>query len=163
MSSQFYKDIPFPDYEQIIHCMHCGMCLPTCPTYELTGLEKYSPRGRIRLIKAIADGELDLTENFKESINFCLDCQACVSACPAGVEYGQIVEAAQVHIARHDIENGKSSLVKRITLNWLFKDMKHLRFAAKILLFYQRTGWHLRSVLPGRYGLGSSPSRRYIY
>ena len=84
MSSQFYKDIPLPDYEQIIHCMHCGMCLPTCPTYELTGLEKYSPRGRIRLIKAIADGELDLTENFKESINFCLDCQACVSACPAG-------------------------------------------------------------------------------
>ena len=79
--------------------MHCGMCLPTCPTYEMTKLEIHSPRGRIHMIRAVADGQLDITEKFKDSISFCLDCQACETACPAGVQYGQLVESAQLQIA----------------------------------------------------------------
>ena len=107
MTQYFYDNIPLPDYEQIINCMHCGMCLPECPTYELTGLEKHSPRGRIRMIKAVAEGEMDITDNFVQSINFCLDCQACVTACPAGVKYGQLVEAARHHIEAHNKAENK--------------------------------------------------------
>ena len=91
MKSNFFNNTPLPSYEQLINCMHCGMCLPTCPTYEMTKLEIHSPRGRIHMIRAVADGHLEITEKFKDSISFCLDCQACVTACPAGVEYGQLV------------------------------------------------------------------------
>ena len=120
--------------------MHCGMCLPSCPTYELTGLEIHSPRGRIRMIKAVTEGELDLTDTFKESINFCLNCQACVTACPAGVEYGQLVESAKLHIEAHDKTIGRASRVKPIILNWLFTELSHLRFAGWMMKLYQITG-----------------------
>ena len=140
MSKPFYSDIPVPDYEQLINCMHCGLCLPVCPTYALTGLEKNSPRGRIRMIRAVADGELSLTGNFKESINFCLNCQACVTACPAGVQYGQLVEAAQLHIEADNRAKGKSSWIKRFSLDWVFSDLKRLRFIGKLMRGYQRAG-----------------------
>jgi glycolate oxidase iron-sulfur subunit len=140
MASNFYKNIPLPDYNQLVNCIHCGMCLPECPTYELTGLEKHSPRGRIRMIKAVADGELPITDNFVESINFCLDCQACVTACPAGVKYGQLVEAARHHIEAENIEKGKIPLIKKIALNWIFVDLKRLRAIRSFMKIYQKTG-----------------------
>jgi len=140
MSTHFYDTIPLPDYEQLIQCMHCGLCLPTCPTYELTALEKYSPRGRIRMIKAIADGDMTITENFIESIGFCLNCQACVTACPAGVQYGQLVEAAQLHIEHHVYEQGKGSRLKRFILNWVFADLKRLQRMGLFMRLYQRSG-----------------------
>ena len=139
-NSKFYDNIPLPDYEQLINCMHCGMCLPSCPTYELTGKEIDSPRGRIRLIKAVAEGELDITNRFKESIDFCLNCQACVTACPAGVEYGQLVEAAQLHIEAHNRETGQASRTKNFILNWLFSDLKRLEFIGHLMFLYQRSG-----------------------
>jgi glycolate oxidase iron-sulfur subunit len=140
MSKYFYENIPLPDYNQLVNCMHCGMCLPTCPTYELTGLEKYSPRGRIRMIKAVADEELPITDNFVESINFCLDCQACVTACPAGVKYGQLVEAARYHIEAENTEKGKIPLIKKIALNWIFIDLKKLRWMRSLMKIYQKIG-----------------------
>ena len=140
MASNFYKNIPLPDYNQLVNCIHCGMCLPECPTYELTGLEKHSPRGRIRMIKAVADGELPITDNFVESINFCLNCQACVTACPAGVKYGQLVEAARHHIEAENIEKGKIPLIKKIALNWIFIDLKRLRAIRSLMKIYQKTG-----------------------
>jgi len=140
MSKYFYRNIPLPDYNQLINCMHCGMCLPTCPTYELTGMEKHSPRGRIRMIKAVADDELPITENFVESINFCLDCQACVTACPAGVKYGQLVEAARHHIEAEKIEKDEIPLIKKIALNWIFIDLKRLRLIRFFMNIYQKIG-----------------------
>lgn len=140
MTNYFYKNIPLPDYEQLVNCIHCGMCLPTCPTYEMTGLEKHSPRGRIRMIKAVADGELPITPNFVDSINYCLDCQACVTACPAGVKYGQLVEASRHHIEAESIEKGNVPLIKKIALNWIFMDLKKLRFIGKLLWLYQISG-----------------------
>jgi len=120
--------------------MHCGMCLPTCPTYQLTGLEINSPRGRIHMIRAIADGQMDISARFKESISFCLNCQACVTACPAGVEYGQLVEAAQLQIAASEREaRGKSGNQQKI-LDWLFIDLRRLQFVGKMLRFYQTSG-----------------------
>ena len=93
-----FTGIDIPNDDVITNCMHCGLCLPTCPTYNLTGRERSSPRGRIRLIKAVAEGELEMTQGFIDEMNFCLDCQACETACPAGVKYGALVEAARVQI-----------------------------------------------------------------
>jgi glycolate oxidase iron-sulfur subunit len=140
MSTNFYDQIPLPDYEQLIQCMHCGLCLPTCPTYELTALEKFSPRGRIRMIKAVADGDMTITENFMESINFCLNCQACVTACPAGVQYGRLVEAAKLHIEYHIYQQGKGSRLKRFVLNWIFADLWRLQVTGLFMRLYQRIG-----------------------
>jgi glycolate oxidase iron-sulfur subunit len=116
------------------------MCLPTCPTYELTKLEIHSPRGRIHMIRAVADGQLDITDKFKDSISFCLDCQACVTACPAGVEYGQLVESAQLQIAAKEKDLRGRSDLKEIILNWIFRDLKNLKFIGILIRFYQRTG-----------------------
>ena len=90
--------VDIPSYDFITNCMHCGLCLPTCPTYALTGMEKSTPRGRIRLMKAVADGDMEMTQGFVDEMNFCLDCQACETACPAGVKYGSLVETARSQI-----------------------------------------------------------------
>ena len=136
----FFTNVPLPDYDQLVNCMHCGLCLPTCPTYEITGLEKYSPRGRIRMIKAIADREMEITANYIHSLDFCLDCQACVTACPAGVEYGQLVEAAHHQIAAFQKESGNVSVLKKALLNNLFKKQSRLKMMAGLLSIYQKTG-----------------------
>ncbi len=96
--------------EVLHHCIHCGMCLPVCPTYVLTGREQSSPRGRIRLIRSVLDGSLPVSENFSDEMYFCLDCQACQTACPAGVHYGELVEEARDIIA----ESGKEPLLVRL-------------------------------------------------
>ncbi len=141
--SNFYENIPIPDDEQLLKCMHCGMCLPVCPTYDLTKMEKYSPRGRIRLIKAVAEGDLNITPNFIYSLDFCLDCQACVTACPAGVEYGLLVEAAHYHIEEWKKERGEVPLIKRIALGWLFRRQSYLRLLGFFMRVYQKSGLQL--------------------
>ncbi|MGA9407298.1 MAG: 4Fe-4S dicluster domain-containing protein, partial [Bacteroidota bacterium] len=105
-------DIPSNDF--ITNCMHCGLCLPTCPTYSLTGSEKSSPRGRIRLIKAVADSEMEMTRGFIDEMNFCLDCQACETACPAGVKYGALVEAARNQIYKQGRTSLREKWLKRV-------------------------------------------------
>ena len=82
------------DYSVVQQCMHCGLCLPTCPTYDATKLERNSPRGRIALMRAIADDRLEVTPSFGEEMYFCLGCLACMTACPAGVNYAELFEHA---------------------------------------------------------------------
>ena len=85
-----------PDPGLISTCIHCGMCLPECPTYRVLRVETDSPRGRIELVRAVHEGRLGLAEpSFSKHIFQCLDCRGCESACPSGVEYGPIVEAAR--------------------------------------------------------------------
>ena len=79
------------DYVKLINCMRCGMCLPACPTYMETFLETASPRGRVALIRKLKEGELDQSELLLEYLSLCLDCQACASACPCGVNAGELV------------------------------------------------------------------------
>ncbi|HTY35472.1 MAG TPA: (Fe-S)-binding protein [Bacteroidota bacterium] len=141
-----FHGVDIPDYEVLTNCMHCGLCLPTCPTYALTGLEKSSPRGRIRLIKAVADGELPITENFVKEMNFCLDCQACETACPAGVKYGSLVEAARAQIYRGGHEGWFSDFIKKWMLEWVFLKQGRLKFIAWFMRLYDRSGmkWFLQ-------------------
>src|SRR6476661_6240679 len=83
------------DYSVIQQCMHCGFCLPTCPTYDATHQERNSPRGRIALMRAIADDRMELTRAFADEMYFCLGCLACMTACPAGVNYAELFERAR--------------------------------------------------------------------
>jgi glycolate oxidase iron-sulfur subunit len=79
------------DYVKLINCMRCGMCLPSCPTYKETFLETASPRGRVALVRKVQEGDLDQSERLLEFLSLCLDCQACASACPCGVNAGELV------------------------------------------------------------------------
>ena len=83
------------DYSVVQQCMHCGLCLPTCPTYEATKVEGHSPRGRIALMRAIADESIETTKDFAKEMYFCLGCLACMTACPANVNYAELFEHAR--------------------------------------------------------------------
>lgn len=82
-------------YEQLIHCMRCGLCLPTCPTYDLYHVETASPRGRLSLMRAMAEDRLEISDGFYQAMHLCLGCLACQTACPAGVPYGDLLELAR--------------------------------------------------------------------
>ena len=90
-----------PAEELYKKCVHCGFCLPTCPTYALWGEEMDSPRGRIYLMKQAAEGKADLTENFVQHFDRCLGCMACMTACPSGVRYDRLIEATRAQLERH--------------------------------------------------------------
>ncbi len=87
-----FTDSDAPEYEDVLQCMRCGFCLPTCPTFALTGRERSSPRGRVALARAVAEGKLDFTDAVKDEAFFCLDCRACTTACPSGVRAGEVME-----------------------------------------------------------------------
>ncbi len=139
-TSPAFIGVDIPSDDVLTNCMHCGLCLPHCPTYALTGLEKSSPRGRIRLIKSVAEGELGITPGFVEEMNFCLDCQACETACPAGVQYGSLVEAARAQIYQQGYEGFWSRTLKRWLLNWAFERPARFRVLARMLRMYQHSG-----------------------
>ena len=86
------------DYSVLQQCIHCGMCLPTCPTYDETKLERNSPRGCIALMRRVADGNLEVTQAFGQELYFCLGCLTCETVCPAGVRYGEMFEHARADI-----------------------------------------------------------------
>src|SRR2546426_6826538 len=90
-----------PDPELIADCVHCGFCLPSCPTYLLWGEEMDSPRGRIYLMKAASDGRTGISPSFVRHFDACLGCMACVTACPSGVQYGPLIERTRAQIERH--------------------------------------------------------------
>jgi glycolate oxidase iron-sulfur subunit len=129
------------DYSVVQQCMHCGLCLPTCPTYDATKLERNSPRGRIALMRAIADGRLEATRAFADEMYFCLGCLACMTACPAGVNYAELFEHARAEAEESGVlESPKRSLIRNFTLRWLFMDLSRLQFAGSLLRLYQSMG-----------------------
>lgn len=132
-----------PDEEISQQCVRCGLCLPHCPTYLETLHETSSPRGRIQLIRAVAQGKLDLlSPGFVAQMGQCLDCRACEAACPSGVAYGQLVESARAQIQREQAktENPWQRRQRALLLDGLFGDMHRFRQAASTLRLYQRSG-----------------------
>ena len=95
------NDKELVDYAHTLDCIHCGLCLRTCPTYQLTGNESSSPRGRIALMRAVAENRLDAREpEYGEELDFCLVCRHCESVCPAGVRFGEMMEYARSSLAK---------------------------------------------------------------
>ena len=129
------------DYSVLQQCMHCGLCLPTCPTYDATKLERNSPRGRISLMRAIADSQLEPTQTFADEMYFCLGCLACMTACPAGVNYAELFEHARAEAEQSGVlDSPKRSLIRSFTLRWLFMDLSRLRLIGYLLRLYQQLG-----------------------
>ncbi len=135
-----FSGADIPAYEDYAHCVHCGLCLNHCPTYKLWGLEADSPRGRIRQIVLVDQGRLPLGDSFVKHIDQCLDCRACETACPSGVEYGKLVEAARAQIDQHY----QRPLFSRLARNFVFRGLLpypgRIAILARLLYFYQRSG-----------------------
>ncbi|MBC8077389.1 MAG: 4Fe-4S dicluster domain-containing protein [Chloroflexales bacterium] len=138
-------DIPSDDI--ISSCVHCGLCLPACPTYRETGLEMSSPRGRIYLMKAVADGRIGMEADiFQEQMSQCLNCRACEAVCPSGVQYGAILEASRTQIeqARDDGRLPPHpwlvQLLRGGTFGVLFKRLSLFRLFSRLMWLYQRSG-----------------------
>jgi glycolate oxidase iron-sulfur subunit len=136
-----FVGINIPSDEILNNCIHCGLCLPTCPTYSLTCLEKSSPRGRIRLIKAVAEGSLKITNEFIYEMNFCLGCRACETACPAGIKYGSLVEAAKAYIYQQKCIHSVKYLINSRLVNWIFAEHSRLKKIAKVFRFIQNSAF----------------------
>jgi glycolate oxidase iron-sulfur subunit len=140
----YLKDL---DYSVVQQCMHCGLCLPTCPTYDATKIERNSPRGRIALMRSIADGDLAATKTFAEEMYFCLGCLACMTACPAGVNYAELFEQARAEAEASEVLTSPSRrFIRFITLKWLFMDHSRLQFLGLMMRLYQQLGiqWLIR-------------------
>jgi glycolate oxidase iron-sulfur subunit len=129
-----------PEYEDYARCIHCGLCLNQCPTYRLWGLEADSPRGRIRQMLLVDEGRLALGDTFVQHIDRCLDCRACETACPSGVEYGKLVEAARAQIE----QNYRRPLASRIARSLVFRRLLphpwRIAAVARLARLYQRSG-----------------------
>jgi glycolate oxidase iron-sulfur subunit len=129
------------DYSVLQQCMHCGMCLPTCPTYVETKLERHSPRGRIALMRSIADGRLEVTPAFADEMYYCLGCLACETACPAGVNYAELFETARAEVEeKRVLPVGQRNFWRWLTLRFLFLRPRLLRLVGRLLWVYQASG-----------------------
>jgi glycolate oxidase iron-sulfur subunit len=129
------------DYSVLQQCMHCGMCLPTCPTYVETKMERNSPRGRISLLRAVADGELEVTKALSDEMYYCLGCLACQTACPAGVNYAELFETARAEVEQAGVaQSTQRDFWRWLTLNTLFMRPWLLRLVGRVLRLYQATG-----------------------
>jgi glycolate oxidase iron-sulfur subunit len=134
-------DIP-PD-DVFNQCVRCGLCLPTCPTYVETLVETSSPRGRIALIRAVAEERLDLTSpGFMHQMSECLDCRACEAVCPSGVRYGELLEPARTQIVRATAagRDPASRFGRSFLIGTLFSHLWVMRLVARFVRFYQRSG-----------------------
>lgn len=155
-----------PDPNVINTCVHCGLCLPTCPTYRMTGSELASPRGRIYLMKGVTEGRISLTDDtFVEQMGLCLNCRACEAACPSGVMYGGILEASRAQLQRvkeqgigireqgleikeNTPPSNPQSLkmgaiersIRKVVFGTLFKNMAAFRTFSWTMKAYQKTG-----------------------
>lgn len=127
-----------PEFKRMLQqCIHCGLCLEACPTYSVFGTEMDAPRGRIAMMHAASSGRIGLTDSFQDHITLCLACRACETACPSGVQYGNLVE-----VVRNTIEKQRSPGLFESLLRWL--SLRHCSPAWTFTV--SRSG---RALLPG--------------
>jgi glycolate oxidase iron-sulfur subunit len=125
--------------DKLLACVHCGLCLPSCPTYVETGSEADSPRGRIYLMKALAEEKIRVGDDVVRHLDLCLGCRACETACPSGVEYGALVESAR-HVVEESAARRPLDRLRRKALARVLPDPRRLRPAAVLLRAASRLG-----------------------
>lgn len=138
LSNYLWSDPPDPN--KWADCVHCGLCLESCPTYEQTGQEQHSPRGRVHLIKSVAEGRLVVDEEFYDPVFLCLDCRACTTACPADVNVGGLIEEARGQIWQAMPLTGWKKTISDFFLEGVFPNPKRMQSLASLLKFYQKSG-----------------------
>ncbi len=150
-------DAHHPPSKQIMeNCVHCGFCLPVCPTYVLWNEEMDSPRGRIYLMKLASEGAATINPQWVSHFDSCLGCMACMTACPSGVDYGKLIEATRAQIERHHPRSLGEKLHRRF-LFAVFTRPDRLRLLRWPLLAYQKSG--LQSLVRGTGVLKLFPKR----
>jgi glycolate oxidase iron-sulfur subunit len=145
-----------PSKQIIENCVHCGFCLPVCPTYVLWNEEMDSPRGRIYLMKLASEGNATMNPQWVSHFDSCLGCMACMTACPSGVDYGKLIEATRAQIERHHPRTLGEKLHRRF-LFAVFTRPNRLRLLRWPLLAYQKSG--LQSLVRGTGLLKLFPKR----
>jgi glycolate oxidase iron-sulfur subunit len=128
-----------PAPELINQCVHCGFCLPACPTYVLWKSEMDSPRGRIYLMKMASEEGVPLSPDWVRHIDTCLGCVSCMTACPSGVDYGKLIEATRAQVERHHHRSLGERLHRRLLFS-LFPRPRRLRLVRPVLAVYQKSG-----------------------
>ena len=136
MAASAFAGPDAPDLEALRGCVHCGICLPQCPTYRVLGQELDSPRGRLYLMRAAAEGRIGLTDTFGHHLDLCLGCRACESACPSGVAFGSLLEATRAQFRRR---RPSTSLLEKAVFA-LFPEPRRLGALLRPLRLYQRSG-----------------------
>jgi len=137
------------DYDLLFDCVHCGLCAEACPTYVVTRCEMDSPRGRIYLMKSIAEGRVDLDQDAARHLDLCLGCRGCETACPSGVHYGRLIEGARSFVERNH-RRGFIDRFKRRAVSDIFPYPNRLRILLAPLKLVDRVGLRpaLRAVVP---------------
>ncbi|MBL5767191.1 glycolate oxidase [Heyndrickxia sporothermodurans] len=129
------------DEDELLNCMRCGFCLPSCPTYIESGFQEiHSPRGRIALMKAVKDGMIEPDEDVERSLSLCLGCRACEPVCPSGVKYGHLLEEARDIIQQNKKQKPIVRAVRNTVFEGLFPHQNRMQSVTGLLGFYQRSG-----------------------
>src|SRR5438128_7414465 len=126
--------------EGVNQCVHCGLCLAYCPTFSELGTEMDSPRGRIFIIKSLAEGRMSLSDSTVRHLSLCLDCRACETVCPAGVPYGRLIEAAKAEIETRQPGGVVRRLFRWVNFGLVLERPAMLRAAVGALRLYQVSG-----------------------
>ncbi|MGC8779248.1 MAG: (Fe-S)-binding protein [Anaerolineae bacterium] len=144
MNAAALPELTTPEFKSLVaQCIHCGLCLQACPTYDVFGTEMDAPRGRIALMRAVSEGRIgpeEFTNTFATHINLCLSCLACQTACPSGVKYGKLIETTKIALEHHRRPGVVERAIRWLALRQMMPHVGRLKVMARLLWLYQVMG-----------------------
>ncbi len=144
MGEPVHSELGGPTFKTLVNqCIHCGLCLQACPTYNVFGTEMDAPRGRIALMRAASEGRItlqDFNDSFTLHMNLCLSCLACQTACPSGVKYGALIETTKFTIERHRTPGAVERFVRWVGFQQMMPHLGRLKLMARLMWVYEKIG-----------------------